>query len=122
MFHVELHLKSGSRIDAELDPPLIDKLISDLLVLPGVVPRLLIQVPSDEELADRAGRLRLVAVALGEMLSHKGTLNFLAQHARTVVVDREAVAAIEVIDPDPATNSRRQAHAESHRDIAVPVG
>ena len=122
MFHVELHLKSGSRIEAELDPPLIDKLISDLLVLPGVVPRLLIQVPSDDELADRAGRLRLVAVALGEMLSHKGTLNFLAQHARTVVVDREAVAAIEVIDPDPATNSRRQAHAESQRDIAVPVG
>jgi hypothetical protein len=122
MFHVQLHLKSGSRIDAELDPPIIDKVISDLLALPGVVPRLLIQVPSEDELADRAERLRLVAVALGELLSHKGTLNFLAEHARTVVVDRESVAAIEVIDPNPVTSGRRQAQAESHRDIAVPVG
>jgi hypothetical protein len=122
MFNVQLHLKSGSRIDAELDPPTIDKVISELLALPGVVPRLLIQLPSEDELADRAGRLRLVAVALGELLSHRGTLNFLAQHARTVVVDRESVAAIEVIDPNPVTSSRRQAQAESHRDVAVPVG
>jgi hypothetical protein len=122
MFHVWVHLKSGIRVDAELDPPLIDSLISDLLALPGVVPKLLLQVPSDNELADRAGRLRLVAVALGELLSHKGTLNFLAQHARTVVVDRESVAAIEVIDPDPITNSRRQGQAVPRGDIAVPVG
>jgi hypothetical protein len=122
MFHVQLHLKSGSRVDAELDPPMIDKLVSDLVALPGVVPRLLIQLPSEDELADRAGRLRLVAIALGEMLSDQGTLNFLAQHARAVVVDREPVAAIEVIDPDPTTNSRRQAHPESRRDIAVPAG
>ena len=122
MFHVQLHLKSGSRIDAELDPPLIDRLVSDLVALPGVVPRLLIRLPSEDELADRAGRLRLVAIALGEMLGENGTLDFLAQHARAVVVDRESVAAIEVIDPDPATSSRRQAHAESRRDIAVPAG
>jgi hypothetical protein len=56
------------------------------------------------------------------MLSDRGTLDFLAQHARVVVVDRESVAAIEVIDPDPSTNSRRQANAESRRDIAVPAG
>jgi hypothetical protein len=122
MFHVQLHLKSGSRIDAELDPPLIDKLVSDLLAVPGVVPRLLIRLPSEDELADRGGRLRLVAVALGELLSEKGTLNFLSQHARMVVVDRESVAAIEVIDPDPVTSNRRQAQAESRREVAVPVG
>jgi hypothetical protein len=56
------------------------------------------------------------------MLSDRGTLDFLAQHARAVVVDRESVAAIEVIDPDPTTNSRRQGNAESRRDIAVPAG
>jgi hypothetical protein len=124
MFHVQLHLASGARLSAELDPPLIDKLISELLALPGVVPRLLIQLPTDDELADRAARLRLVAVALGEMLSHEGTLNFLAEHARTVVVDRAAVAAIEVIDADPTPTppGRRHVREESRSDVALPVG
>ena len=96
MFHVQLHLTSGTTVTAELDPPLIDKLIGDLLALPGVVPRLLLQLPTRDELEDRAARLRLVAIALGELLAHEGTLEFLAQHARAVVVDRTAVAAIEV--------------------------
>jgi hypothetical protein len=86
------------------------------------VPRLLLQVPTEAELSDRAGRLRLVAVALGESLSQEGTLNFLAQHARTVVVDRAAVAAIELTDPDPIPTARRPAQDESRPSVAVPVG
>jgi hypothetical protein len=122
MFHVDLHLTSGASISAELDPQMIDKLIADMLALPGVVPRLLLQVPTEAELSDRAGRLRLVAVALGESLSQTGTLNFLAQHARTVIVDRAAVAAIEVTDPDPIPTNRRSAQDESRPSVAVPVG
>jgi hypothetical protein len=74
---------------------------------------LLIQVPSRDELDDRAARLRLVAVALGELLADDGTLNFLAQHARAVVVDRAAIAGIEVIDPDPSATGRRHGRVES---------
>ena len=122
MFHVQMHLTSGTRISADLDPPLADKLVSDLLALPGVVPRLLVQAPTEDELSDRAGRLRLVAVALGELLGHDGTLNFLSEHARTVVVDRAAVAAIEVTDPDPTSTNRRHVRIESRPDVAVPVG
>jgi len=122
MFHVQLHLASGATLEAELDPPLIDKLIGDLLALPGVVPRLLIQLPTRDELEDRAARLRLVAVALGELLSEEGTLEFLAQHARAVVVDRTAVAAIEVIDPDPSATGRRFGRVESRPEAAMPVG
>jgi hypothetical protein len=118
MIHAQVHLASGTRINAELDAPLIDKLISDLLALPGVVPRLLIRVPSEDELSDRAGRLRLVAVALGELLTQKGTLNFLAERARTVIVDKAAIVAIEVIDPDPTPASRRHVRAETRGDIA----
>ena len=72
MYRVQLHLASGTTISAMLDPPLIDKLIGDLLALPGVVPRLLIELPTRDELGDRAARLRLVAVALGELLSRTG--------------------------------------------------
>ena len=122
MFHVQLYLVSGATVTAELDPPLVDKLIGDMLALPNVVPRLLLQLPTRDELEDRAARLRLVAVALGELLSHDGTLQFLAQHARAVVVERTAVAAIEVSDPDPATPSRGQAKAETQRQAAQPVG
>jgi hypothetical protein len=122
MFHVQLHLASGEKISAELDPPMIDQLIGDLLALPGVVPRLLIQVPTRDELEDRAARLRLVAVALGVLLAEEGTLNFLAQHARAVVIDRAAVAAIEVIDPDPSPTSHRHVRIETQPEVAVPVG
>jgi hypothetical protein len=122
MFHVQLHLASGTTINAELDPPLIDKLIGDLLALPGVVPRVLIQLPTPDELEDRAARLRLVAVAFGELLAQEGTLQFLDQHARAVVVDRMAVAAIEVIDPDPSAKSRRHVRVETQPEAAVPAG
>jgi hypothetical protein len=122
MFQVQIHLTSGTRISADLDPPLIDKLISDLLALPGVVPRLLLQLPTTDELADRASRLRLVTIALGESLAQEGTLSFLAEHARAVVVDRAAVAAIEVTDPDPAPTIRRHARVGSSPDVAVPAG
>jgi hypothetical protein len=122
MFQIQLHLTSGTKINAELDPPLTDKLISELLALPGVVPRLLVEIPSRDELADRAARLRLVAVALGEALGQDGTLNFLAEHARTVVVDRAAIAAIEVTDPDPSPTTRRYARGESQPEVAVPTG
>ena len=93
-----------------------------LLALPNVVPRVLLQLPTRDELEDRAARLRLVAVALGELLSQEGTLQFLAQHARAVVVDRTAVAAIEVRDPDPAAPSRGQATSQTQREAAQPVG
>ena len=122
MFHVQLHLVSGETISAELDPPLIDKLIGDLLALPGVVPRLLIQLPTRDDLEDRAARLRLVAVALGELLAGEGTLNFLAQHARAVVIDRAAIAGIEVIDPNPSTTGRRHGRVEARPEAALPVG
>ncbi|HET8784086.1 MAG TPA: hypothetical protein VFM38_00505 [Candidatus Limnocylindrales bacterium] len=122
MFHVQLYLTSGATVSAELDPPLADKLIGDLLALPNVVPRVLLQLPTRDELEDRAARLRLVAVALGELLSQEGTLQFLAQHARAVVVDRTAVAAIEVRDPDPAAPSRGQATSQTQREAAQPVG
>lgn len=122
MFHVQLHLASGATVTAELDPPMVDKLIGDLLALPGVVPRLLLQLPTRDELEDRAARLRLVAVALGELLSREGTLEFLAQHARAVVVNRAAVAAIEVSDSDPAATSRRRARIETQPEAALPVG
>jgi hypothetical protein len=102
MFHARIHLASGETIGAELDPPLVDKLIGDLLALPGAVPRLLLQLPTKDQLEDRAERLRLVAVAMGSLLREEGTLNFLAQDARAVVIDRAAVAGIEVIDPDPS--------------------
>jgi hypothetical protein len=122
MFHVQLHLASGETISAELDAPLIDKLIGDLLALPGVVPRLLIQLPTRDELEDRAARLRLVAVALGVLLAEEGTLNFLAQHARAVVIDRAAIAGIEVIDPDPSATGRRHGRVESRPEAALPMG
>jgi hypothetical protein len=122
MFHVQLHLVSGARISAELDPPMTDKLISELLALPGVVPRLLIELPTEDELADRAGRLRLVAVAIGELLGKEGTLNFLAEFARTVVVDRASVAAIEVTDPDATPTNGRRIRDGSRSEVAVPVG
>ena len=121
MFDVQVHLASGTTINAELDPPEIDKLIGDLLAAPGVVPRLLIQVPSRDELQDRAARLRLVALALGELVAEEGTLNFLAQHARAVVIDRAAVVGIEVIDPDPSTTGRRDSSAESRPQAVVGV-
>ena len=122
MFHVQLHLVSGQTISAELDPPLIDKLIGELLDLQGVVPRLLIQLPTRDDLEDRAARLRLVSVALGELLAGEGTLNFLAQHARAVVIDRAAIAGIEVIDPNPSTTGRRHGRVESGQEVALPVG
>jgi hypothetical protein len=102
MFHVQLHLVSGQTINADLDP------------------RLLIQQPTRDELEDRADRLRLVAVAMGEMPAEEGTLNFLAQHAPAVVVDRAAIAGIEVIDPDPSTTPRRPARAATaiERELA----
>ena len=121
MFRVQLHLASGTTISAMLDPPLIDKLIGDLLALPGVVPRLLIELPTRDELGDRAARLRLVAVALGELLSQEGTVQFLAEHARAVVVDRAAVAGIEVIDPDPSATGRRHG-IEGRSEPALPAG
>jgi hypothetical protein len=41
-----------------------------------------------------------------------------------VVVDRAAVAAIEVIDADPTPTppGRRHVREESRSDVAVPVG
>ncbi|HEX5013848.1 MAG TPA: hypothetical protein VFV72_06765 [Candidatus Limnocylindrales bacterium] len=122
MFHAQLYLASGATVTADLDAPLVDKLIGDMLALPGVVPRLLLKLPTRDELEDRAARLRLVAVALGELLSHEGTLQFLAQHARAVVVNRTAVAAIEVSDSDPSAPSRGQARAETQPKAAQPVG
>ena len=121
MFRVQLHLTSGTTLSAVLDPPLIDKLIGDLLALPGVVPRLLIQVPTRDELGDRAARLRLVAVALGELLSHDGTLQFLAENGRAVVIDPAAVAGIEVIDPDPSATGRGLV-VEGRTEAALPTG
>jgi hypothetical protein len=120
MFHVEVYLESGAKISAELDPPMVDTLISDLLALPGVVPRLLIQLPTDDELRDRSGRLRLAAVALGELLSQPGTMNFLSEDARVVVVNRAAGAAIEVTDP-PTPSVKRHVRVESRSEVAAPV-
>jgi len=122
MFRVQLHLASGTTISAELDPTQIDMFIGELVALPGVGTRLLIQAPTRSALEDRAARLRFVAVALGELMSHEGTLQFLSQHARAVVVDRAAVAAIEVIDADPSQTSGRHVRIETQPEAAVPVG
>ena len=69
-----------------------------------------------------AARLRLVAVAIGELLSHEGTLQFLGEHARAVVMNRAAVAGIEVIDPDPPATGRRHGLVEGRSEAALPVG
>jgi hypothetical protein len=122
MFQVQLHLVSGEEISADLDPPLIDKLIGELLALPGVVPRLLIQLPTRDELEDRAARLRLVAVALGALLAEKGTLNFLAQEARAVVIDRAAIAGIEVVDPEQSMTGEGRGPAAARNERQVAVG
>jgi hypothetical protein len=121
MFQVQLSLASGATVTAELDPPLIEKLIGDMLELPGVVPTLLLELPTREEQEDRAARLRLVAVALGELLSHEGTLQFLAQHARAVVVNRTAVVAIEVSDSNPSAPRRAQAEVATQLEAAQSV-
>ena len=122
MFQAQVHLTSGTVISTELDPPLADKLITNLLAIPGVVPRLLTQVPTQQELADRAGRLRLVSVALGELLKEQGTLTFLAQPSHTAIVNSGAVAAIELTDTDPTPAERRHVRVESRPEVGTPVG
>jgi len=39
-----------------------------------------------------------------------------------VVIDRAAVAGIEVIDPDPSATGRRHGRVEGRSEAALPVG
>jgi hypothetical protein len=121
MFNATFHLTSGDAVRAELDDREIEQLVADLLALPDVVPGLLERRPSEDDLAEREAQLQLVAVALGESLRREGTLNFLAEHARSVVVDTAAIAAIEVTDPEAPPSRGDRVRITSRQNLATPV-
>ena len=121
MFNAQFHLTSGDAVQASLDDREVERLIADLLALPDVVPGLLERRPSEEDLAEREAQLQLVAVALGESLRRDGTLNFLAEHARSVIVDTAAVAAIEVTDPDAPPFRGHRTRINSRQNLAAPA-
>lgn len=121
MFHATFHLTSGDVIGAELDTAEVERFIRDLLALPDAVGRILDHSPSDDDLSEREGQLQLVAVALGEELRVGGTLNFLAEYARSVVIDTAAVAAVEVLDPDAPPSKAGRIRIASRQNVGVPV-
>lgn len=116
MFRATFHLSSGTTIGTELDREEVERLIRDLLALPDVSPGILVAPPSDEDLAEREAQLQLVAVAIGESLRRNGNLSFLGEHARSVVVRTDSVAAVEVRDPDapPSRAGRTRIVARSN--------
>jgi len=122
MFHAEFHLTSGEVVGAELETSEVEKLIRDVLALPDVVPGILEARPTQEDLNDRDAKLQLVAVAIGESLQHEGTLRFLSEHARSVVVNTDSVAAVELTDPDATPSQAGRLRIASPLSLPSPVG
>lgn len=119
MFQAQFHLVSGEAIGAELDELEVRQLIADLLAVPSVVPDVLESRPSEEQLEDREGQLQLVAIALGESLRQQGTLHFLSEHARSVIVQTDSVAGIEVFDPDAPAHEHQASRIASRPLVAA---
>lgn len=102
MFRTTFHMASGDTITAEVDREEVERFIAELLALPDISPGILDRRPSEQDVTDREGQLQLTAVAFAEFLRRNGTLAFLGEHARSVIVRTEAVTAVEVTDPDAA--------------------